>query len=250
MHVEPAAADLEGIVAACTAYAASWLEGDGDRMASCLHRAWRSGPSWIPPSGSLELDESSYGEMVASAARGPRPFGRDLRIEVHDVGAGIASASVLSEPWLDLVHLARFGDRWRILNVLYEPRPASVDVTADRAAVAGLLAAYAAIGFDDDAEAVLATHHPALAERRVIAGEDGNMELEESTRDEVVDTVQAGLEFERFERRWDARVLEVGHDVAAGKVVAGWFDVDLHLARFGDRWMIVNILYRVRAVDQ
>ena len=244
-RAEPSDTDIEGIVATCTDYAASWLEGDPDRMAACLHPGLAKRAVVDPASGSLELDESSFAEMVASAARGSRTFARDLHIQVHDVSAGMASASVLSEPWLDLVHLAWFGDRWRIVNVLYEQRPPAVDAAEDRAAIADVLDVYAALGFDDDASAVLATHHPALAERRTIVADSGDLELEDSTRDEVVGIVRQGLEFKRFERTWDARVLEVGHDVAAGKVVAGWYDVDLHLGRFGGQWMIVNILYRV-----
>jgi hypothetical protein len=246
---EPTARDREAIVTTCTDYGASWLEGDRKRMAACLHPGLAKRTMVDVLSGSLALGESPYDEMVASAVHGPRPYERDLRIEIHDISEGIASASVLSEPWLDLVHLAWFGDRWRIVNVLYEPRPMTVDDPADRTAVADLLDAYARSGFDEDAELVLATHHPALAERRVVVGSDGGLELEDTTRDEVVEAVRRGLEMERFERTWEAQVLEVGHDVAAGKVVAGWYDVDLHLARFGDRWMIVNILYRVLPVD-
>jgi hypothetical protein len=34
----------------------------------------------------------------------------------------IASVRVLSSPYMDLLHVARIGDRWWIVNVLWEPR--------------------------------------------------------------------------------------------------------------------------------
>jgi len=239
----------EAIVATCTDYAISWLEGDPERMADCLHRRLVKRALADPASGSLDLDEAPYDAMVVAAARGPRPYGRELSIEVHDISEDIASASVLSEPWLDLVHLAWFGDRWRIVNVLYEPRATIVDAPADRIAVTDLLDAYARSAFDEDADVVLATHHPVLAERRVVLDKEGSRVLEELDRDEVVDAVRRGLDLERFGRTWQARVLEVGHDIAAVKVTMGWWDFELHLARFGLRWMIVNILYRTLPID-
>jgi len=38
------------------------------------------------------------------------------------VTADSASVKVLSEPFVDYLHLARFGERWLIVNVLYERR--------------------------------------------------------------------------------------------------------------------------------
>jgi len=238
----------EAIVGTCTDYVASWLEGDRERMAGCLHPGLAKRAVEDPASGSLELDEAPYDAMVAAAARGPRPYRRDLRIAVHDISEDMASASVLSEPWLDLVHLAWFGDRWRIVNVLYEPRATVVDAPADRAAAADLLEAYARSGFDGDADLALATHHPALAERRVI-DDGGSRLLEDLDRDDVVESVRRGLDLGPFGRAWQARVFEVGHDIAAAKVTMGWWDLELHLARFGQRWLVVNVLYRTLPID-
>jgi len=34
----------------------------------------------------------------------------------------VASVSVLSSPYMDLLHIAKIGDRWLIANVLWEVR--------------------------------------------------------------------------------------------------------------------------------
>lgn len=55
-------------------------------------------------------------------ARPPRS--RDDPHLIFDVVEGIATAQVVSEPWVDFLHLARFGDRWLIVNALYETHKA------------------------------------------------------------------------------------------------------------------------------
>ncbi len=71
----------------------------------------------------------------------------------------------------------------------------------------------------------------------------GTLDLDENTFEELLEIVAQGPD-EPVERVWKAEVLDVSGDIASGKVIAAWFDIYLHLARFADRWMIVNILYR------
>ena len=42
------------------------------------------------------------------------------------------------------------------------------------------------------------------------------------------------------------QVPEIDGDVASGRVSLGPWDVHAHVGRFGDRWLIVNILHRAR----
>jgi hypothetical protein len=242
---DAAMSDRAAITAALEDYLFSWLDGEPERMAGCLHPQLAKRTQVDPLSGSLELDESPAAAMVASAGRGPRAFGRDAEIEIHAVREGIASASVRSEPWLDLAHLVWSGDRWRIVNVLYEPRSTAPASTADERAITTVLDTYAAAGFADDVDAVRRIHHPALVARRAVTGSDGAPTLEDATLDEVVEAVRQGLEMDRSPRTLEARLLDLGADIAAARVVAGWHDLDLHLARFGGRWLIVNVAYRV-----
>src|SRR5580765_5617097 len=61
--------------------------------------------------------------MERSAAKGPRPqFARTCEITVLDVADSIASAKVVSEPFVDYLHLAKLDGRWSIVNALYEDR--------------------------------------------------------------------------------------------------------------------------------
>jgi len=48
--------------------------------------------------------------------------GRPFRIAIEDVFRHIASVKVLLLPYMDYLHIAKIGDRWLIVNVLWELR--------------------------------------------------------------------------------------------------------------------------------
>ena len=237
------ASDRNLIVRAATDYVESWLDGDPERMASCLHPALAKRAVADPGSGSLDLDELTFESLVGRAAAGPKPYGRELGVTVFDVADGIASAKVVSEPFADLLHLARFDDRWLIVNVLWEDRPRA-DAPGDPSGPRRVLDDYASSWFDRDVERARGVYHPAFVERRDARPGDG-LELEEVTIEDVVTEVRQGPP-DGTERRWDADVLSVDGDIASGRIGVGPWDLYLQLARFGDRWLVVNILYRTR----
>ena len=116
--------DEEAIRGVARAYLESWLDGDGERMRGALHPDLaKRGLDYAAdrrPSGVHHLT-AEY--MERSAAKGPRPqFARTCEITVLDVADSIASAKVVSEPYVDYLHLAKLDGRWSIVNVLYEDR--------------------------------------------------------------------------------------------------------------------------------
>jgi Putative lumazine-binding len=110
------------------AYLESWLDGDGERMRRVLHpdlakRGLDYGAD-LQPSGVHHLT-AEY--MAQSAGRGPRSqFARTCEVTILDLADNIASVKVVSQPFVDYLHLAKVDGRWSIVNVLYEDRaPAS-----------------------------------------------------------------------------------------------------------------------------
>jgi len=235
--------DREAIAAAVTDYVESYLDGDAARMTSCLHPRLakrRVEDHAVRTSG---VEEAPFEEMTTEAvAGGPKNLGHQADVTIFEVIDGIATAKVISESFVDLLHLARFGDRWLIVNALWEERP-QADGPGDAPAVGRALDDYSGSWFDRDVEAIRRAVHPSLAERKVLDAASGALDLDETTFDELLDIVAEGPD-EPAERVWDARVLDVSGDIASGKVVAAWFEIYLHVARFADRWKIVNILYR------
>ncbi|HEY8179754.1 MAG TPA: nuclear transport factor 2 family protein [Candidatus Limnocylindria bacterium] len=60
---------------------------------------------------------------MASAERGPCPqYDRQIQVRILDVPDKLASVKVVSEPFVDYLHLAKIEGRWWIVNVLYEDR--------------------------------------------------------------------------------------------------------------------------------
>lgn len=116
--------DEQAIRGVARAYLESWLDGDGERMRGALHPDLaKRGLDYAAdrrPSGVHHLT-AEY--MERSAAKGPRPqFARTCEITVLDVAASIACAKVVSEPYVDYLHLAKLDGRWSIVNALYEDR--------------------------------------------------------------------------------------------------------------------------------
>jgi hypothetical protein len=235
------ARDQDRIVGSAVEYVEAWLHGDADRMASCLHPALAKRRVVDADSGALALDEAPFGYMTTTAVGGAKPHGSELAVTIFDVSEGIATAKAVSESSVDLLHLARFGDRWLIVNVLWEDRPRA-DTRGTPPGPRRALDDYASSWFDRDVGRVRAAYHPDFVERREVVPSDG-LELEEVTLEETVAVVLEGAP-EGVERGWDVEVFCVDGAAASGRVWLGPWQIYVHLGRFGDRWLIVNILYR------
>lgn len=117
--------DRELIVAAATDYIESWLDGDADRMARCLHpELVKRSVEHDPLTGVASIETLSRDEMVRATAegRGTR-YDRPYEISILDAFGEIASVRVLSSVYMDYLQVARCGESWLLLNVLWQRRP-------------------------------------------------------------------------------------------------------------------------------
>lgn len=116
-HQEVTADDLASIERAATDYIEAWLTGDADRMGDCMHQDLTK--------RSIDdnaVDAMTHLDMVEAtrAGRGMK-LPRDYQVTIEDAFRNIATARVDSARYVDFLHIARFEDRWRIVNVLWEP---------------------------------------------------------------------------------------------------------------------------------
>lgn len=103
-----------------TEYFQSWFAGDGERMRACLHPALAKRTAEEPGAESLLLHEDPTETLVADTATGEGTGFEPIQaVTVLDVFRDIATVMVRSEPFVEYLHLARFGDRWLIVNALY-----------------------------------------------------------------------------------------------------------------------------------
>jgi hypothetical protein len=126
----PSGADLDGteraaILAPALDYIESWLDGDPDRMARCLHpELVKREVEYDGPDRTPRLDTMSRADMVAATAQGyGRRYERPYQATVLDAFGDIATVRVFSSVYMDYLHVARFGDRWQLVNVLWQRRP-------------------------------------------------------------------------------------------------------------------------------
>jgi hypothetical protein len=117
---EPPSSDIAAVTRVATEYFQSWFAGDGQRMRATLHPALAKRTPEMPGSESLALHEDPTETLVKDTASGEGTgFEARQDVTVLDVFRDIATVMVRSEPFVEYLHLARFGDRWLIVNALY-----------------------------------------------------------------------------------------------------------------------------------
>lgn len=120
--------DLEAITAVGRDYIEGWLDGDEERMRHCLHpELVKRTISYDPESDDWRLGRPADAEMMIGwtqegAGRATLGEERSFEITVGDVFRHIASVKVLSHRYMDYLHVAKIGDRWFIVNALWELR--------------------------------------------------------------------------------------------------------------------------------
>lgn len=116
--------DREKVVACATDYIQSWIAGDADRMAGCMHpELVKRSVEPDPQSGGTIVQNLTRAEMVAATADGEgAEDAGPYEVSVLDAYGDIATVRVLSAAYMDYLQVARFGDAWLILNVLWQPR--------------------------------------------------------------------------------------------------------------------------------
>jgi len=116
-------ADLDSIERAATDYIEAWLTGDADRMADCLHPdLTKRSVDFETATGRYLVDPMTHRDMVEATAMGRgRQLPRNYQVTIFDAFRNVASAKVDSARYVDYLQIGRFEDRWRIVNVLWEP---------------------------------------------------------------------------------------------------------------------------------
>jgi hypothetical protein len=108
------------VVGAARDYVEGWFEGDAGRMERALHPelAKRS----IDGDHVRTLTARQMIDATAEGAGKLPPEQRGIEVTVEHVDDGIANATVLSDPFVDYLQLARTEEGWKIVNVLWRRR--------------------------------------------------------------------------------------------------------------------------------
>lgn len=122
------AEDEASIIQTSRDYVEGWYEADPERMARALH------PDLVKRTVGLDGDSREWrllrpstAEMMVGFTRegGGSAVPEDQRIydlSIQDGFRHIACVRALSPLFIDYLHLAKFGERWLIVNVIWEVR--------------------------------------------------------------------------------------------------------------------------------
>lgn len=120
------AADSAGIRAAALDYIDGWWTGDAARMERALHPDLAKRILVTNREGGPRLNHMTAAQLVNGARTGggkQTPASeRKSEVKILDIFGNAASARIDAGGWIDYLHLSRTGDRWQIVNVLWELR--------------------------------------------------------------------------------------------------------------------------------
>jgi hypothetical protein len=102
-------------------YYEGWYTADAERMARALHPALAKRSFGQGRDRAAELDDTTAAEMIEATAAGAgrARAGKRLEIRIAELGGGIASVNVFADHYVDLLHLIRTPEGWRIINALW-----------------------------------------------------------------------------------------------------------------------------------
>jgi hypothetical protein len=110
--------DREKIRAAALDYAQGWYSGDAARMERAVHPELAKR---IAARGGLESMTAQT--LVGETGKGGgsrTPKEKQLAdVKILDVFGNAASVRLEMGGWIDYMHLAKFGEEWKIVNVLW-----------------------------------------------------------------------------------------------------------------------------------
>lgn len=115
--------DREKIRNAALDYALSWYTGDAARMERALHPELAKRIA-VRRGGETRVDHMTARELIDGVRAGhgkKTPKANQLAdVKILDVFGNTAAVRLEMSGWIDHMHLAKFGDEWKIVNVLWE----------------------------------------------------------------------------------------------------------------------------------
>ena len=121
-----AAPDIAAVRAVVSDYVDGWFDGDASRMERALHPELVKRCRGIEGDDPDALETLSATEMIdaTGAGVGSREDApdRQIAIEIDYLSGGIASVRCVCHRYVDLLHLIRMPEGWRIVNAAWRLR--------------------------------------------------------------------------------------------------------------------------------
>src|ERR1044072_5843417 len=114
------ASDEEKIRAAALDYAEGWYEGNAERMTHALHPDLAK--RIVSPEGTVK--SMTAAQLIEATGKGygkNTPADKQLKdVRILDRFGNAAVVRLEMAGWIDYLELGKFGEEWKIVNVLWE----------------------------------------------------------------------------------------------------------------------------------
>lgn len=118
--------DCASIRQAALDYIEGWYTGDAERMERAVHPALAK-RIVRTQNGVSQLGHQGADILIGNTRLGSgsdTPEARRLKeVSILDINGNAASAKIDASDWVDYLHLVRWNGSWKIINVLWEPKP-------------------------------------------------------------------------------------------------------------------------------
>ena len=134
-----------------------------------------------------------------------------------------------------------------ILAAAFSATTATAQTSADSAAIVATSLDYIEGWYTGDPVRMERALHPDLAKRIVFTDEQtGQSKLGDMGTDQLVAGAERGIGKNAPVKRMDVTILDIYENTASVRIDAGgWIDY-LHIARWNNEWVIINVLWEVR----
>lgn len=231
-------------------------EGVRERAHHAISRYMRTDRYFGQPSDQwlrrYHWDNLRFYGSSANQTRHANPEDGRLEIEVYDVARWSASAKVVMDDVVDLVHLVHFDGKWVVADSAVRLIPNAGVPGEDRSEedeVREVVENYCLGFYHVDGQRVQNTCHNGLSKRRVehARPEHGGFDYMQSITFEEIkilgDVYNSNGHIDPESAPVVVDVYYVDDTMAAAKLTAdGWFDY-FHLFKVNGQWLIANIIF-------
>ena len=120
-------ADEAAIRATALDYAESWYTGAPERMTRALHPDLAKRIARVDKEGKPVLDHMTAAQLIDAVGKGygkKTPAEMQIKdVKILDIFENTASVRLEMGSWIDLMHMAKIGGEWKIVNVLWAMKP-------------------------------------------------------------------------------------------------------------------------------
>ena len=115
--------DREAVERVVANYYEAWFSGDAELMRESLHPDLAKRAIEDTSGARLDLDVVSAEEMAELTAKGAgMKYVRGHDAQILDIDGDMATVKVVSAPYIEYLHVGRFGARWLIVNIFWRYR--------------------------------------------------------------------------------------------------------------------------------